>query len=137
MPFRYSDSFSFISDIVDMCVAARHLRPLVAQVALDDVVRNSEIDHARSNRVAELMRLEAEQLAVGVPDVVIVGKAIDPMSEAGLLDDASSFSLGKASPKVYPSGAHCGLLFLHRCSRSPVDTGIAFSRRTFPCMYRR
>ena len=77
-------------DIVDVCVPARHLRPFVAQVPLDDVVRNAEIDHARSHRVAELVGLEAEQLAGGVTNVVIKGEAIDSMGEAGLLDDASS-----------------------------------------------
>jgi hypothetical protein len=35
------------------------------------------------------MRLEAEQLAVRSAYVVIVGKAIDPVSEAGLLENPS------------------------------------------------
>jgi hypothetical protein len=61
----------------------------VPEITLDDVVRNSEIDHARSNGVTELMRLEARQLAVRSAYVVIVGKAIDSVSEAGLLEDSS------------------------------------------------
>jgi hypothetical protein len=39
--------------------------------------------------VTELMRLEAEQLAIRSAYVVIVGKAIDPMSEASLLENPS------------------------------------------------
>jgi hypothetical protein len=61
----------------------------VAEITLDDVVRNSEIDHTGSNGVTELMRLEAEQLAIRSAYVVIVGKAIDPMSEASLLENPS------------------------------------------------
>lgn len=72
-----------------MGVAARHLRTLVAEITQDDVVWNSEIDHTGSNGVTELMRLEAEQLAVRSAYVVIVGKAIDPVSEAGLLENPS------------------------------------------------
>ena len=51
---------------MDVSVPARHLRPLVTQVALDDVVWHAEIDHACPNSVTELMRLEAEQLTPGV-----------------------------------------------------------------------
>jgi hypothetical protein len=69
-----------------MGVAAGHLRTLVAEITLDDVMRNSEIDHTGSNGVTELMRLEAEQLAVSSAYVVIVGKTIDPMREASLLE---------------------------------------------------
>jgi len=61
----------------------------VAEIRLDDVVRNSEIDHTGSNGVTELMRLEAEQLAIRSADVVIIGKAIDPMREASLLENPS------------------------------------------------
>src|SRR5271156_5925060 len=75
--------------VVDMSVAPRHLRTLVAEITLDDVVRNSEIDHTGSHGVTELMRLEAEQLAVRSAYVVIVSKTVDPVSEAGLLENPS------------------------------------------------
>ncbi len=111
--FQILRQFVLHGGVVDMGVAARHLRTLVAEITLDDVVRNSEIDHARSNGVTELMRLEAEQLAVCSAYVVIVGKAIDPVSEAGLLENPS-FRVWEEERRLYPSGAHCGLLFLHQ-----------------------
>ena len=49
----------------------------MAQVALDDVVWDSEVDHARSHGVAELMRLEAEELAVGSADSVVIGETLE------------------------------------------------------------
>jgi len=76
-------------------------------------VRNSEIDHTGSNGATELMSLEAEQLAVRSADVVIVGKTVDPVSEAGLLEGAS-FSVWEEERCLYPAAAHCGLLFLHQ-----------------------
>jgi hypothetical protein len=57
VPFRYSDSLSFMhGGVVEMGVAARHFRTLVAEITLDDVVRNSEIDHTVSNGVPILSR---------------------------------------------------------------------------------
>jgi hypothetical protein len=39
--------------------------------------------------MAELVRMEAEKLAVRPADVVIIGKSVDPLSETGLLKNAS------------------------------------------------
>ena len=67
--FQILRQFVLHGGVVDMGVAARHLRTLVAEITLDDVVRNSKIDHTGSNSVTKLKRLETEQLAVRSADV--------------------------------------------------------------------
>ena len=41
--------------VMDVCVTARHLRPEMAEIALNEVMGHAEVDHSRSDRVAELM----------------------------------------------------------------------------------
>ena len=53
-------------------VTACHLRPKMAKIPLDEVVRHTQIDHACSNGVAELMGLKAEELAIRVSYLVFV-----------------------------------------------------------------
>jgi len=36
-------------------VTVRHLRPEMAQIALNEVVGNAEVDHSRSDGMAKLM----------------------------------------------------------------------------------
>jgi hypothetical protein len=45
----------------------------MAEVALDDVVGHTQINHSRSDRVAELMGLKAEELAIRIPYFMLVG----------------------------------------------------------------
>src|SRR5271157_4641118 len=41
--------------VMNVRVPARHLRPEMAQVALNEVVGHAEVDHSRSNGMAKLM----------------------------------------------------------------------------------
>ena len=56
----------------------------MAEIALDDLVRHAKVQHTRSDSVAELVRLEAEQLAVRIADIVVICEAVDSLGEGGL-----------------------------------------------------
>jgi hypothetical protein len=51
---------------MDVRITTCHLRPEMAQLALDDVVRHTQIDHSCSDRVAELMGLKTEQFSIRI-----------------------------------------------------------------------
>jgi len=74
---------------MDVCIPVRHLWSKMAEVALNEVVGNAKVDHSRSDGVAELMRLEAEKFARGVPDLMVVGQAVDLLRETLLLAHAA------------------------------------------------
>src|SRR5258705_12934482 len=64
--------FLFHCGVMDVRVATRHFRPEMAEVALNDVVGHTQIDHARSDCVAELMGLKTEELAIRVSYFMVV-----------------------------------------------------------------
>src|SRR5258708_21504843 len=82
--------FFFHGGVMDVCVTTCHLRPEMAEVALDDVVGHTQINHARSDRVTELMGLKAEELAIRVSYFMVVSQAVDALREAGLLKHSPS-----------------------------------------------
>src|SRR5580704_5714599 len=71
--------------VMNVRVTVRHLRSEMAQIALNEVVGNAEVDHSRSDGMAKLMRLEAEEFAVGVADLMVISQAVDSLREALLL----------------------------------------------------
>lgn len=72
-----------------MRISVRHLWPKMAEVALNEVVGNAKVDHSRSNGVAKLMRLEAEEFAGGVADLMVISQAVDSLRKALLLAHAA------------------------------------------------
>src|SRR5882724_6734714 len=64
--------FFFHGGVMDVRIAACHLRSEMTEIALDDVVGHAQIDHARSDRVAELMGLKAKELAIRISDFMVV-----------------------------------------------------------------
>jgi len=68
-----------------MRIPVRHLWPKMAEVALNEVVGNAKVDHSGSHSVAKLMRLEPEEFAVGVADLILVSQAVDSLRKALLL----------------------------------------------------
>src|SRR5208282_4638533 len=71
--------------VMDMRIPVRHLWPKMPEVALNEVVGNAKVDHSRSYSVAKLMRLEPEEFAVGVADLILVSQAVDSLRKALLL----------------------------------------------------
>ena len=89
-PLQIFGQFLFHGGVVDVRVTACHLRSEMAEVALDDVVGHTQVDHARSDRVAELMGLKAKELAIRTSYFMVVSQAVDALREASLLKHSPS-----------------------------------------------
>jgi hypothetical protein len=62
--------------VVDVSVAAGHLRRFVAQVFLDDMLGDAKIRHFSAHAMAEAMRLKPPQMAGTIDDVALNGKLV-------------------------------------------------------------
>src|SRR2546423_1396778 len=58
----------------------------MTQVALNNVLGHTVVDHARANRVTELMGLKVVEFASCVPNLLTVGQRIDRVDKRALLD---------------------------------------------------
>jgi hypothetical protein len=76
---------------VDVGIATGRFRAFMPQVTLDDVVRHTEIDHACSNRVPDLVRLEAEELTRRIFDLMDISQLNECLREAGLTSGTTTF----------------------------------------------
>lgn len=121
--------------VMDVRVTVRHLRPKMAEVALNKVVGNAEVDHSCSDGVAKLMGLEAEEFAVGVADLMVVGQAVDSLREALLLAHPA---LRTRNSKVVDRPVARTTCCCSCTTRAiSCETGIVCSLFILPCMNRR
>ena len=63
--------------IVEVSVSTGHLRRLVAQIPLNDMLWHAVIDHPRGDRVPELVGLKTDRAAKRIPNVPLVGELVE------------------------------------------------------------